>query len=55
MLLSCDDKHNIKVGETQHPVPALDRGKRVISHGGIPVLALDMSLQRQRLHCPLLL
>ena len=49
MLLSCDDKHNIKVGEPQHPVAALDRGKRVISHGGIPVLALDHDFTKAKI------
>lgn len=41
LLLSCDDKHNIQVGEPQHAVAALDRGKRVLGHEGIPILALD--------------
>ena len=41
LLLSCDDKHNIQVGEPQHAVASLDRGKRVLGHEGIPILALD--------------
>lgn len=31
----------IQVGEPQHPVAALDRGRRVLVHEGILIVALD--------------
>ena len=40
MLLSCDDKHNIKVCEPHHPVASLNRGNQVIGCEVIPILAL---------------
>lgn len=40
-LLSCDDKLHIQVGEPKHAVAALDRGRRVLGHEVIPIVALD--------------
>ena len=48
-LLSCDDKHAIQVGEPKHPVAALDRGKRVIGHKGVPIEALDHDFTKAKL------
>lgn len=49
MLLSCDDKHSIQVGEPQHPVAALDRGRHVIGRGGIPIVSLDHDVTKAKI------
>lgn len=49
ILLSCDDKHNIQVGEHHHPVAALDRGKRVLGCEGVPIVALDHDFTKSKI------
>ncbi len=49
LLLSCDDKHNVQVGEPRHPVAALDRGKRVLGCEGIPIVALDHDFTKSKI------
>ena len=48
-LLSCDNKHAIQEGEPKHPVAALDKGKRVIGHKGVPIEALDHDFTKAKL------
>ena len=48
-LWLCDDKHAFQVGEPEHPVAALDRGKQVIGHKGIPIKALDHDFSKAKL------
>ena len=49
LLLSCDDKHNIKVGEPQYAVAALYRGRRVLGREGIPIVALDHDFTKAKI------
>ena len=49
MLLSCDDKHNIQVGEPQRAVAALDRGRRVLVQEGTSIVALDHDFTKAKI------
>ena len=48
-FLSMDDKHSISVGEPDGAVASLDRGRRVLTAAGTPVVALDHDFTKAKL------